>query len=211
MDKTFDFGEYLSERAECSNSYYLNVDNGINGIISLEYFPRAVFDLLITERDFLFVKIKILNVYVNGIADINDFRRMTDTLPGKLGSVNHAVNAAKSAGLSVSSIDYQYSDSTEGVVIAQSLSSGASVVKGTAITLTVSKGVAPVTVGNYVDMTISDATAQIEALGLNVSVVYQESDTDGIVLEQDVAADTSVAAGTTITLTVSQMAAAVEE
>lgn len=117
-----------------------------------------------------------------------------------------AVNAAKSAGLSVGSIDYQYSDSTEGAVIAQSLSSGASVVKGTAITLTVSKGVAPVTVGNYVDMTVSDATAQIEALGLNVSVVYQESDTDGIVLEQDVAADTSVAAGTTITLTVSQMA-----
>lgn len=122
-----------------------------------------------------------------------------------------AVSAAKSAGLSVGSIDYQYSDSAEGTVIAQSLSSGASVVKGTTIALTVSQGVAPVTVGYYVGMTEPEATAQIEALGLNVAVIYQESDADGIVLEQDVAADTSVAMGTTITLTVSQMATVVEE
>lgn len=123
-----------------------------------------------------------------------------------------AVSAAKAAGLSVGS-DYQYSDSDEGVVIAQSLSSGKSVVKGSTIMLTVSKGTEPatVTVGNYVNMSISDATAQIEALGLNVAVVYQESDTDGIVLDQSVAAGTSVEAGTTITLTVSQMAATVEE
>lgn len=122
-----------------------------------------------------------------------------------------AVSAAKSAGLSVGSIDYQYSDSAEGVVIAQSLSSGASVKKGSTITLTVSLGVEPVTVGYYVGMTEAEAAAQIEALGLNVAVVYQESDTDGIVLDQSVAADTSVAVGTTITLTVSQMAATVEE
>ena len=121
-----------------------------------------------------------------------------------------AVSAAKSAGLSVGR-DYQYSDSAEGVVIAQSLSSGASVKKGSTITLTVSLGAEPVTVGYYVGMTEAEAAAQIEVLGLNVAVVYQESDTDGIVLDQSVAADTSVAVGTTITLTVSQMAAAVEE
>lgn len=115
-----------------------------------------------------------------------------------------AINAAKAAGLSVGSVDYQYSESPEGTVIAQSLNSGASVVKGTTITLTVSRGVAPVTVGNYVDMEISEATAQIEALGLYVSVEYREGEADGIVLGQNVAADTSVAVGTTITLTVSQ-------
>lgn len=123
-----------------------------------------------------------------------------------------AVSAAKSAGLSVGSIDYQYSDSAEGTVIAQSLSSGVSVVKGTTIALTVSQGVAPVTVGYYVGMTEPEATAQIEALGLTAAVVYQERENDaGIVIAQDVAADTAVSVGTTITLTVSQMTATVEE
>ena len=68
-----------------------------------------------------------------------------------------------------------------------------------------------VTVGNYVDLTEAEATAQIQALGLNVSVVYQKSENDvGIVIAQDVA-DTSVALGSTVTLTVGQAAAVPEE
>lgn len=125
------------------------------------------------------------------------------------GCNSDAVSAAKSDGLSVS-VDYQYNDSAEGSVIAQSLRSGTSVKKGSAITLTVSLGVEPpakVTVGSYVGKSEEEAVAQIEALGLTAAVVYQESENDaGIVIAQSVAADTSVEAGTTITLTVSQMA-----
>ena len=139
----------------------------------------------------------------------NPWRNATVTVGNYVGKTEtDAVSAASAAGLSVGEIDYQYSGSAEGTVIAQSLESDVSVAKGTVIILTVSKGPEPVmvTVGSYVGKSEEEAVAQIEALGLTAAVVYQESDTNGIVLDQSVAADTSVEAGTTITLTVSQMA-----
>lgn len=116
-----------------------------------------------------------------------------------------AASAAKSAGLSVGSATYQYSDSPEGTVLAQSLSSGKSVTKGTTITFTVSKGLAPVTVGSYIGMTLDEAEAAINSLGLNVDVTTVEGENDNQVVDQSIGAGSSVAAGSTIVLTVSKV------
>ena len=114
-----------------------------------------------------------------------------------------AVTAAKNTGLAVK-LAYKYSTKTTGKVIAQSLTSGKSVAKGSTITLTISKGPAPVTVESYVGMTEAKATAAIQALGLKVKVEYMDGEVDGIVVEQNVSEGTSVAAGSTVVLVVSQ-------
>lgn len=116
-----------------------------------------------------------------------------------------AASAAKSLGLSVGSTSYEYSDKAKGTVIAQSLSSGASVKKGTSITFTVSKGPAPVTVGSYIGMTLDEARSAAQNAGLQVEITYQEGETDNIVVAQSLNAGESVARGSTITLTVSQV------
>ena len=113
-----------------------------------------------------------------------------------------AVAAAKNTGLVVK-LAYQYSAKTMGNVIAQSLACGESVTGGSTITLTVSKG--PATVGSYVDMTEAEAVAAIQSLGLQVDVNYVDGELDGIVVNQDIEAGTSVAAGSKVVLTVSRI------
>lgn len=116
-----------------------------------------------------------------------------------------AVSAATAAGLSVGSSTYQYSDSPEGTVLDQSLSSGKSVKKGTTITFTVSKGAEQTTVGNYIGMTQGEAQSAAESNGLYVAFDYQTGETAGLVMGQDIEAGTSVAIGSTIVLTISQI------
>ena len=136
----------------------------------------------------------------------NPWRNAAVTVGSYVGKqAAEAVGQAKDAGLSVGESTYQYSDQAEGTVIAQSLRSGASVKKGTVITFTVSKGAEPVTVISYVKMALEEAKASAEALGLQVEVQYEAGDTDGVVLKQSIDAGTSVAVGTTIVLTVSQV------
>lgn len=118
---------------------------------------------------------------------------------------SNAISAAKSAGLSVS-CSYQYSKETAGTVIGQSLSSGSSVSKGTKISFTVSKGEEPVTVGSYIGMTEEEARAAIDNLGLYAEVTYVDGENDNTVIDQSIGAGNSVAAGSTVALTVSQVA-----
>ena len=121
-----------------------------------------------------------------------------------------AVAAAQKAGLTVK-IAYKYSAKTKGNVIRQSLAKDESVKKGTCITLTVSKGPAPVTVESYVGMTSQEAIAAVQKLGLTAEVRYVEGETPDMVLEQSVEPGTSIAVGSTVVLTVSQMTEPIEE
>ena len=95
MDEAFHSGEDLGERAEGGDADDLDVDLGADGIVSLEHFPRAVFDLLVAQGDLLVLSVKGFDVHVHGIAHVDDLGRMLDALPGKLGAMDHAVHASQ--------------------------------------------------------------------------------------------------------------------
>ena len=72
----------------------LNRNNVSYVIIGKEYRPWIVLSLLIAERNFLLLRVKRLDINIDNIADGNNLGRILDALPGKLGNVNHSVNAA---------------------------------------------------------------------------------------------------------------------
>lgn len=115
-----------------------------------------------------------------------------------------AIAAAKSLGLSVGSSVYQYSSKAKGTVLTQSLSSGTSVDKGTGISFTVSEGPEPVSVGLYTELSLEQAQAAAQALGLQVEVIYTEGEPAGIVVAQSISEGSLVPPGSTILLTVMQ-------
>jgi serine/threonine-protein kinase len=100
-------------------------------------------------------------------------------------------------------VSEDFSDTVQkGSVISQRPDAGVSVDAGSTIEIVVSKGPAPVTVPDVTDMSVEDATDDLERLGLKVSVSYVDSMEDGIVINQSPLPGTQVAKGTTVTLTV---------
>ena len=96
-----------------------------------------------------------------------------------------------------------FSDSVaSGSVVSQRPEAGVSVDAGSTVALVISKGPAPVTVPDVTNMTEEDATDDLTKLGFKVTVTYVDSPDNGIVLNQSPLPDTSVARGSTITLTV---------
>ncbi len=92
-----------------------------------------------------------------------------------------------------------------GSVISQNPAAGTSVAPGSAVDLVVSLG-PPVTVPNVVGQTQSTATAVLQRFNLTVGSVTRQVTpgvAPGIVLSQNPAAGTSVAAGTAVDLVVS--------
>lgn len=83
---------------------------------------------------------------------------------------------------------------------------GTQSVRGTAVTLVVSKGPAPVTIVSVVGATLADAKKDLDRLGLRVKTKEAWSDTvpKGSVVAQDPEADTQGHRGDTVTLTVSK-------
>ncbi|MDO5426739.1 MAG: Stk1 family PASTA domain-containing Ser/Thr kinase [Coriobacteriia bacterium] len=108
-----------------------------------------------------------------------------------------AVAALKAAGFEVS-IKREYSDSVdEGFVMAQSPSSGQKADKGSAVTITVSRGSGQVTVPNVVGMDYDSAKSTLQSVGLNVAT----SGGGNKVISQNPVSGNKVAQGTTVTLT----------
>lgn len=83
---------------------------------------------------------------------------------------------------------------------------GTQSVRGTVVTLVVSKGPAPVTIVSVVGATLDDAKKDLDRLGLRVKTKEAWSDTvpKGSVVAQDPKADTQGHRGDTVTLTVSK-------
>ena len=117
-----------------------------------------------------------------------------------------AMTALESAGLSGSS-SKGYSDTIEkGKVYEQSQAANSSVPKGTTIQFKVSKGKEPqnVTIEDYTGQDANTVKSSLESAGLTVSLKdgYSSDVSDGDVMEQSIPSGTSVATGTSITLTV---------
>lgn len=123
-----------------------------------------------------------------------------------------AASTLEAAGFKVGTTKTAYSDTVEkGKVISQSPNANTSQESGAIITLTISDGVEPsttpaaVTLPNVVGKMETEAKKTLEDLGLKCSVKYVSSAQnvkDGYVVNQDKAAGSRVATGTTITLTV---------
>jgi serine/threonine-protein kinase len=105
------------------------------------------------------------------------------------------------AGLTVRTTE-KFSDTVpKGRVIAQSPSSGTLPPRG-AVTLTVSKGPAPVPVPNVVNRSVADATRILERAGFKVTVRNNIPGGPNIVLQQSPGAGASRPKGSTVSLDV---------
>ncbi|KAF0206908.1 MAG: hypothetical protein FD171_2146 [Actinobacteria bacterium] len=106
--------------------------------------------------------------------------------------------ALKDAGFKVKITEAFNETTPEGSVISQDPSSGVSIDTGSTIAIVVSKGPNQVSIPDVTSMTEADATAQLEGLGLVVSVIYQVSPDIDIVINQNPLPGVKAAKGSTI-------------
>jgi beta-lactam-binding protein with PASTA domain len=116
-----------------------------------------------------------------------------------------AEQAVREAGFNPK-VKTEYSDTVpKGQVIGSDPPEGEEITKGRTVTLSVSRGKQGVVVPKLVGTQRDAAEGQLTDLGLTPKVVEQESAQDaGTVLAQDVAPNTTVDKGTTVTLTVAK-------
>lgn len=119
---------------------------------------------------------------------------------------DEAVKALTDAGLVAGDITEEVSDTIEkGKVIKQGTAADTEVDKGTKVDFVISTGKKKVKVTNVVGATKETAVTALEALGLKVTVVEEEStQTTGNVIKQSIDANTEVEQGTAITITVAK-------
>lgn len=133
------------------------------------------------------------------------------TVPNVVGQKDaDAQNAIKSAGLSVGTVTYEYSDSVaQGIVISQSVDGGKKVSAGTTVDLVISNGPEPAAKVNVPPVTgtsESNARQLIQNAGLGVgTVTYQHSSSvaAGYVISCSPGVGSSVDEGTSVSLVVS--------
>ena len=133
------------------------------------------------------------------------------TVPNVVGQKDADVqNAIKSAGLSVGTVTYEYSDSVaQGIVISQSVDGGKKVSAGTTVDLVISNGPEPAAKVNVPPVTgtsESNARQLIQNAGLSVgTVTYQHSSSvaAGYVISCSPGVGSSVDEGTSVSLVVS--------
>ncbi|MFT8395516.1 PASTA domain-containing protein [Propionibacterium sp.] len=116
-----------------------------------------------------------------------------------------AADALEASNLQLGGVDEQY-DAThpQGTVIAASATTGTQVPGTQGVTLTVSKGPAPVQVTDFTGKSVSSAQAALTQTGLSVSITQQNSDTvaSGQVISQNPAGG-QLPPGSTVTFVVS--------
>ncbi|MEU1539925.1 Stk1 family PASTA domain-containing Ser/Thr kinase [Actinacidiphila glaucinigra] len=131
------------------------------------------------------------------------------TVPGVVGEeLAEARRRLKAAGLSPGTVSREFSDEVpQGRVISTDPGSGASRRPDSAVSLVVSKGV-PVDTPDLLGQPLADARARLEEAGLRVKVdprrVFSDQADEGAVARQTPGANTRLAAGGTVTLTVSK-------
>lgn len=114
----------------------------------------------------------------------------------------------KAGNLSVGTVKRSYSDTVDkGIVISTAPPDGQKVRPDTAVTLTVSRGLEPVSVPNVVEMTVEEARKALSPFSLTLDVVDERYDgqvPEGAIISQDPASTASVPQGSTVSVIVSQ-------
>ncbi len=85
----------LDEGAERNDLGDLAVDDGSDRVGLDELNPRILGGLLETERDALTLQVDVENLDLDLVADLDDLGGMVDVVPGKLGDVHQAIDAAQ--------------------------------------------------------------------------------------------------------------------
>jgi len=119
----------------------------------------------------------------------------------------NAKSALEGQGFKVTRVDVQ-SDNAQGVVVAEDPRPGTDVSKGSAITLSVSKGPATTQVPDVRQQNQATAEALITSAGLTPSVILQpvtDPSQDGIVLDQNPAPGADAKSGEVVLITVGQI------
>lgn len=131
----------------------------------------------------------------------------TAVVPNVVGSSKSAATTKlQNAGFKVS-VKEEYNDTVStGNVIRQSPSANGTAAVGGTVTIVVSKGKQPVSVPSVVGSSKSAATTKLQNAGFKVTVQEEYSSTvaAGNVIRQSPAANTTAAAGTTVTIVVSK-------
>ena len=112
-----------------------------------------------------------------------------------------ANDALSRVGLTANVREAFSSDVREGVVIDQNPRSGASLSRGTAVEITVSRGPEQIQVPNVLNMSEDAASAAITSAGLRVRIVNAPGDF-GAVIAQDPRSGQRVAPGSNVTITI---------
>ena len=132
------------------------------------------------------------------------------TVPKVVGMTRQeAVNALEEANLKAEIVEETSKTVQEGYVISQEVEAESEAYAGDTIKIHVSTGtgIKQVTVQNVVGQTEANAKSTLEGQGLKVTVNYVEATSnDGKVTAQSVTGGTTVDEGTTVTLTVNQVA-----
>ncbi|RSX57407.1 Stk1 family PASTA domain-containing Ser/Thr kinase [Bifidobacterium samirii] len=126
------------------------------------------------------------------------------TVPDLAGQAKDAaIQTLKSMGFESTSISEDYSATVaEGAVIGTTPEAGASVERGTTISIVISRGPQPVTVPYLIGQKYADAKSQLEALGLTVALTNGSSTSDtAIVTASNPANGNTAKPGDTVTLT----------
>ncbi|MDE2482354.1 MAG: Stk1 family PASTA domain-containing Ser/Thr kinase [bacterium] len=124
-------------------------------------------------------------------------------------NVADALGLAKRSNLTVDATQHAaYPGVANGVVASQDVAPGAPVDRTTPIHLVVSTGSPPgaaaVTAPNVVNMKYGDAIGQLNGAGLTAAVKFVvQADRNGLIVDQDPAPGASIAAGSTVTVTLS--------
>lgn len=146
-----------------------------------------------------------INVVIAGKGDSTSEMVKIPSVIGKTKS--SAKSTLESAGFSVTFEYGDYNDSVAAdVVTAQSLSAKKQAAKGSTVTVTLSPGQKPITVPNVVGASQSHAESALAGAGLKYTYAdsqYSDTVPAGSVISQTKSGET-VAAGTTITLTLSK-------
>lgn len=146
-----------------------------------------------------------INVVIAGKGDSTSEMVKVPSVIGKTKS--SAKSTLESAGFSVTFEYGDYNDSVAAdVVTAQSLSAKKQAAKGSTVTVTLSPGQKPITVPNVVGASQSHAESALAGAGLKYTYAdsqYSDTVPAGSVISQTKSGET-VAAGTTITLTLSK-------
>jgi hypothetical protein len=95
VDQTFHPGLELHERAVVGDVGHRSLEAGADRIFGLDAGPRVGLQLLHAEADALRLRVDAHDLYLDGIADVDDLARMIDAAPGHVGDVQQAVDAAQ--------------------------------------------------------------------------------------------------------------------
>jgi len=170
--------------------------------------------LLVSARKLKVWKVCVLAALILGlgvaagftISAINAAAQQATTVPDTTGlDMSTATDILRNAGLMVSS-EFESSETIAmGVVISQSPQGGAQVQRGETVTLMVSSGPSDLLMPDVYDMTLEEAQAALEEMGLVVESVTYEDVLDvapGHVIAQSPEAGTVVSAGDAVSLVV---------